>query len=483
MQQAILQQCFLDSLHAHAALCFSEEAVRALDAVPILFGPDSLAVAATRPSLIIPTDIDIPDRPDIIEELEFNGTRVMLYNPLPPPDGDDWEVIRWGQHPTWYRHLTGCIRPAWNVFSNVCDLLTFGEERRIATRDTHGRLPQSHSPRAEAGLADRPVFNDASALLMAAAAGLADGQDPRRDIRDLVLPLKVVLSHDCDILDGGDWVTQAIRLVKMFRGPLQGNWRTLLNPIWIIRNALAGRRFYFDTVPQMIDLERQLGFRSIFYILNGTGGRFGFRNKFEDVEDLLRLIPDGWDIGLHYNYDTFLDASRFADQKKQVEAITGEKLLAGRAHYLRFDPLRSFAFLEDAGIKFDESVGQIEANGYRAGVASVFRPCLEERGHQGRIWELPLQFWDCHLHQKADFLKFQTMLEHLCCVGGVTSVLFHPGNFYNPEFPEMTGVYKKVLFFLKDAGVASVTPADLLNKLKKYDQETVGHKNSDEFTR
>ena len=40
----------------------------------------------------------------------------------------------------------------------------------------------------------------------------------------------------------------------------------------------------------MIDIERQFGFKSILYILNGIGGRYGFRNDFSAVKELLKNV-------------------------------------------------------------------------------------------------------------------------------------------------------------------------------------------------
>jgi hypothetical protein len=65
--------------------------------------------------------------------------------------------------------------------------------------------------------------NEVIALLLDAGAALSDGMAPRFALDDLIAPPAVVLSHDCDVLNGNDYITQAIRIYRIFqplgRGP------------------------------------------------------------------------------------------------------------------------------------------------------------------------------------------------------------------------------------------------------------------------
>ena len=59
------------------------------------------------------------------------------------------------------------------------------------------------------------------------------------------------------------------------------------------------------------------------------------------------------------------------------------------------------------------------------------------------------------------------MIHHQSCSGEMSSILFHPCKFYNPEFPEINGVYLKVLRILKDTGGQSILPLRLVEVYSK----------------
>jgi hypothetical protein len=62
-----------------------------------------------------------------------------------------------------------------------------------------------------------PIVNEVIALLLDAAAALSDGMAPRFALDDMIAPPAVVLSHDCDVLNGNDYITQAIQIYRIFQ--------------------------------------------------------------------------------------------------------------------------------------------------------------------------------------------------------------------------------------------------------------------------
>jgi hypothetical protein len=273
-----------------------------------------------------------------------------------------------------------------------------------------------------------------------------------------------VLSHDCDVLYGNDRWTQVIRLYRIPAAPLQGKLPPVGNLWWALRNAATPGRFYFNNVIGMIDLERCFGHRSTFYLLNGSGGRFGARNGSRPLSKLKDVIPARWDIGMHYNYDTLLDEERFLAQQRQLADVLGYPPSAGRAHYLRFDPEKSLPFLERFGIRVDESSGYPDLIGYRNGVAGAFEPYDSRTGDHHTITEVPMVIMDAVMvRQYGDRWRqrFIEMLHHLSRVGGALSIVFHPGVFFNPELKSMMGVYHRMLIEARRFGTTSMTAAEL----------------------
>ncbi|MBV8193146.1 MAG: polysaccharide biosynthesis C-terminal domain-containing protein [Alphaproteobacteria bacterium] len=461
MSQKAADYAFQELLFA-ARFVATEKGLRLLENARIKVLPGEGVRQVRGPEIVLPADVSTPLRPAEPRQIPFNGTFVTLFNPLPRPDVE-WQGLPHEASPAWWRHPTGALTPAWNMLGNAYDLLTFREEAEIATRDRHGRLPVAASARTPCGVGKVPVVNEALALLLDAAAAMERGVPPTFQLEGLIEAPALVLSHDCDLLRGNDLITQAIRVYRILQPCLQGRAPRLELLKTIFDNYRHPYRYFLDDLVKMLVVEHDLGYRSILYLLNGTGGRFGARSGLAAVRKLLDRVPASWEIGIHYNYDTFHHPGRFASQKAQIETLTGSPVVAGRAHYLRFDPRKSPAFLAERGICLDESIGWSSQNGYKAGIAAPFRPLNEATGTRLEVIELPLVFMDVNVVEGEDgHQSFKELFGHLQKVGGVISVLFHPGTFANPERPDLEGLYKKILEFAKAGRVRNMMPSDIL---------------------
>jgi len=440
----------------------TEKGLRLLHNTRIRVVPGESVRDARGPEIVLPADISSPLTPQESRQIPFNGTFLTLFNPLPRPGGE-WQALPNEAAPAWWRHPTGALTPAWNMLGNVYDLLTFREDIEIAARDRHGRLPAAASVRTPAGIGKVPVVNEALALLLDAIAAMERGVAPTFRLDGLIEAPALVLSHDCDLLRGDDVITQAIRAYRIFQPCFRGRAPRLRLMGIIFANYRHPYRYFLDDLLKMLAVERRFGYRSVIYVLNGTGGRFGARSGLGAVRKLLERVPAGWQIGIHYNYDTFHQPGRFASQKAEIEALIGQAVTAGRAHYLRFDPRKSPAFVAERGIRFDESIGWSSQNGYKAGIAAPFRPLNEAVGTRLEVIELPLVFMDANLVEGEDgYLSFKTLFGHLEKIGGVISVLFHPGTFANPERPDLEGLYLRILEFANAARARNLMPSDII---------------------
>ncbi len=457
-----------NQLSNHISLFFTPRAFDLFHNGRVRFLPLYDAVKTRERVIAIPYDINVPETPEEPYRVKFNGTELTLYNRLAQPRDGTWTAIPDESTPMWYRNEAGGLIPAWNLFGNLYHLLTFGEERGSPHRDSHGRFAASFSPRAAGGLLEVPTFNEAAAAIVAAAAGL-ENNDALLSLDGLVKQPVVMPSHDCDILLGNDIWTQAVRAVRIFLPLAKLKPPKIGNIWWIARNAVTPRKFYFDNATGMVDLERCFGYTSTLYLLNGTGGRFGARSKPDSIAELARKVPRQWNIGMHYNYDTFLNDDRFRAQKEQLRELVGCDIGSGRAHYLKFDPERSFAFLSRHDIEIDESSGYADRIGYRNGIAGCFQAYDTAADKPLDIWEVPMTIMDAVLvnqYGKRAIEKFSRLLYHLSRVGGALSVVFHPGQFFNPEHKHMMGVYHRMLVECRQVGAVSETARSLLRKIK-----------------
>lgn len=443
---------------------FSEKGNDILWSGAIRFAPMAEALSSRERAIYAPIDIEAPLVPAACWTAPFSDGRVTLWNPIERP-GDDWVAVPNPDSPVfWRKGDRGPWLVAWNFFSTLLDLYSFREDRDIVARDEHDRFPIEASPRYAEGLTQVPFANEGLALLLAGALAVRSGDAFRSALsEDLLSTPWLALSHDCDALHGSDRYSQAIRAYRGFSPVLSGQPPKFAPLRGILENTLTPRRYYFDNMFGMFDVERQFGMRSVSYILNGKGGRFGARTPMRVNEQFIRAVPQGWPLGLHYNYGTMHDPFELAAQKRQAEVWTGSPIDCGRAHYLKFDPLTDFHTLAKNGFLFDESVGWPYEGSYRCGVAGPFRPWDTRKQAPSEIVELPLTIMDATLSLKdTGSSSYLSLYRHLCRVGGILTLVVHPGAFFNPEREHMTGVYHTLLRDHYQSGGTSVLPADIL---------------------
>ena len=449
----------------HTKLFFTSEAQGLLQGTEIVFLPLQACLALKKPAIAIPNDLSASLQPIDAYAVRFNDTHVTLWNRIPRPAGVGWRALPDDNSPVWYQNPEGTLIPAWNLFGNLVGLLTLAEEEENTARDPHGRFLASMSPRCNAGLLEVPAFNEAMALLVAACHGLNTKGIPSFGNGGLVEPPTLILSHDLDVLKGNDFWTQGVRLYRVVRPLLDGRPFALVNLRWLWVNELHPLRYYFEEIASMVNIEKECGYNSAFYFLNGRGGRFGARYSLKIISDALRHIPEGWEIGVHYNYDTFRCEERLRRQVEDLKRIAGRELVSGRAHYLRFDHRWSFQTIVPNGIAYDESLGYPDRIGYRCGVAGCFTPFNKNSKAAYPVMEFPLAVMDVVLTKQYPNNQLETvrrMLLHLGQIGGCLTLNFHTGRISNPEFPESVGVYEKILKAAGRIGVRGMSASALL---------------------
>lgn len=466
-------QYLWQQIRGHVARFFTPEAGSLLDG-RVRFTSYHEAVQLRGPLVAIPVDIPTPFTPARPYGVDFNGTQLTLWNPLPQPGGTEWTPLPNAKAPLWYRHARGTLLPAWNLFGTCLDLLTLREECESPLRDRHDRCLGDMSPRDAAGVLEVPAVNEAIAALVAACAGLARHQRPDFHLDGLLQPPVLVLSHDVDQLRGNDGWTQAVRLWHGVAPLLQGRLPQPKQLWWALRNAVRPYDFFLDNLAGMVEVERMLGYTSTFYFLNGSGGRYGARSGSELIPRALRDIPPAWSVGMHYNYDTYLDDERFSAQRAELSTLLGQVPEIGRAHYLRFNPEHSYRFLAKHGMRIDESPGYPDRIGYRCGIAGPYQP-YDRRTPQGMALQtLPLVVMDITLlEQYPDdpVGAFRRLLAHLRCIGGAASLLMHPGCFYNPEVPAARGLYRRLLGIAHRLGYQGTSITRFLAEPRRHREE------------
>lgn len=191
---------------------------------------------------------------------------------------------------------------------------------------------------------------------------------------------------------------------------------------------------------RIVEIERSRGASSVFFLLaahrvvqDGPAGEVYDRLRPRVVETLLGL---GAEIGLHPSYLAAADPGLIAEEKAELERL-GATLHGVRYHYLRVDPHRNLAPLENLGFEYDSSLGYGAAPGFRAGIAHAFRPWDLERDRPLDLIEIPLAAMDVTLAEERYLglsvreaeRRLLGLLDWAAQHGGGFSILWHTDRF------------------------------------------------------
>lgn len=443
-------------LRDHARYAWTPEAQSLIADLPIHHRP-LVDLGTIESGLFIPSDIpfEAGAGPVSVDCFGVNLTMLHPFNPRSFPGCSPVPGTPW-----LWRTPRGALMPAFNLSGFVGRFIDFGEERAVPTRDVHGRLPPEASTLVRLGVSHLPLLN----IYFFALLGVAAAQGTNAAVADPsehVLPPVLVLSHDCDQLRGNDFISQATRIYRLLAPLKRLRPPALSNLRHIIENALFPRKYFFNDALAMSAAERRLGFRSAFYFLNGMGGRLGARSGSSIIAEFARQLPEDAELGVHYNYRHVFDRSRLEAQVRELEALTGRTIRSGRAHYLAFDPNESFAVLDDLGIRVDESLGFSNLNAFRVGFAGAFRVERGLKAGRPPVVEIPLHFMDSNTAPREDQHDVLRMAAEVEKVGGVVTVLYHPGAFDAPENGTLRGVYSRYLAHFNDHGYRCMLPTEL----------------------
>jgi peptidoglycan/xylan/chitin deacetylase (PgdA/CDA1 family) len=183
---------------------------------------------------------------------------------------------------------------------------------------------------------------------------------------------------------------------------------------------------------QIMEMENRYGAKSSFYILlaNKHSGFEGCHINGMGSE-LRNIVKSGWEVGLHGNSESYIDLDFVKADKQKLEDVLGKQVIGYRNHYLRFRLPKTWEVLEEAGFKYDSTLGYADCIGFRNGMCHPFRPFHLVSGHQMGIWEIPLVVMDGTLegYMYLDMDKAWKLLMKLIDIveahEGVLTILWH----------------------------------------------------------
>lgn len=216
---------------------------------------------------------------------------------------------------------------------------------------------------------------------------------------------------------------------------------------WDVLGGTLGLTNPYDNLLLIASKERELGFRSSYYLLTSN---YPLPRLGTTVQTLRSA---GWEVGLHGDFGTHDSLANMQGAVSRFSGAFGFRPTGVREHYLKFDYAQTWKVMKDAGFEYDTTVGNNDRIGFKVGLASPFHP-PDESWQPMELLELPLILMDTtlwgYLKRTEDegFSDFLAVSEAVERVEGLLTLLWHQ------EAVRMRGgrIYWRVLRELKERG-------------------------------
>ena len=225
--------------------------------------------------------------------------------------------------------------------------------------------------------------------------------------------------------------------------------------------------------------EARCGASSTFFLiadhaheLDGPSGE-RYEQLRPGLVDTLRQA--GAEVGLHGSYSAADDGGRLAAEKARLEELAGA-VRGQRYHFLRVDPHRNLADVEQAGFAYDSSLGFSDAIGFRGGIAHPFRPWDLEHDRPRDLIEVPLAAMDVTLSaerylglsaRRAEE-RLSALLDWAAANGGGFAVLWHSEQYDSALLPGWDRLYRRFMEQVGAQGGVCLQAGELAEEAQRW---------------
>jgi hypothetical protein len=166
-----------------------------------------------------------------------------------------------------------------------------------------------------------------------------------------------------------------------------------------VKSRLRTTRDPHNNLDEIIAWEKQIGIRSSLYFMASDligDSNYKIQQLAQDY-NVANLHREGWEIGFHPGFRTFVSKEAFLSEKSDLERAVARISVGGRQHGLRFSTPHTWRHWEDSGFLYDSTSGFPERPGFKCGICSPFRPYDVLENRTMNLWEVPLTLMDCTL--------------------------------------------------------------------------------------
>lgn len=265
------------------------------------------------------------------------------------------------------------VRLRADVLHPASFLMTRAEERH-GQRDPLDRFDPADSWLKKCGLLARPVVDEIGWLLDDLLLTLherAGAWCVRRAAWPGARSHAIAITHDQD--QSIRWERRLARhALGMVKGPDRAGQAALF-----VRDIRAGAVPETLLTERLMRWERERDVEATYFFLMVRRDRFGRRYdvsspSFRKV--IARLREEGHTVGLHGSLRTYQDPELFMNERTRIGKVLGKPPSGVRQHYLRIQLPDTWKHQQEAGFRYDASLGYPDEPGFRAGTSFPFFP-------------------------------------------------------------------------------------------------------------
>ncbi len=253
-----------------------------------------------------------------------------------------------------------------DIFAASFYLITRYEEYLPHNKDNYGRYEHTQSLAYRNEFLNKPLVNiwlrDFIKLLLV-------------KFPSLVIPVPVfrfMPTYDIDVAYAYLGRDLKRTLLGAGRSILQGRPDELMERLRVINRK---KKDPYDVYEWLDALHLKYRLRPFYFFLL-AGKRDGYDKNIDPSNDgfkeLIRYHAAGYPIGIHPSWQSGDDPALISSEKRDLESLTGKKIICSRQHYIRLSMPATYRLLIEHEIESDFSMGYGTVNGFRASVSSPY---------------------------------------------------------------------------------------------------------------
>ncbi len=359
-------------------------------------------------------------------------------------------------------------------------ILSGAQEYNSKKKDAHGRYCYENSLHKELNFISYPIVNYYFEMIL-------DGIEEFCRIHNLEFKRKRLfdnfgffLSHDVDRVNfygPKETLSKVLQILNLrptaysFRLNIKHTLKSLHHLLFPNKEPDPWWNFEY-----LINMEKELGIRSTFYFLHSRNKKLDSKYRFDDdkVTSLIKnLDEEGFEVGLHGSYDSYINADFLKDEYNRVHSVLGKKPIGIRQHFLRYKIPDTAIIQENVGLKYDNTLTFAEHEGYRSGYCYPFHPYDFENDKMLSIWMIPLTIMEVTIlqYRKISFDNFRKIVDKQISeakkFGGLISLLWHNCRLMDDEINGVSTFYPSLLKYIVKMSPEILTGKDFITRIEE----------------